>query len=89
MPSVHALIINNELATEHGWGELADVCVQYQLLKYLNSIVINIKHHIFITTEYYSNETPTVRGLATDKNKLYTETMIFLWNNQYNLNFNV
>ena len=55
MPSVHAFIINNELATEHGWGELADVCVQYQLLKYLNSIVINIKHHIFITTEYYSN----------------------------------
>ena len=52
MSSVHALIINNELATEHGWGELADVCVQYQLLKYLNSIVIN---HIFITTEYYSN----------------------------------
>ena len=38
----------------------------------------------------YSNETPTVRGLAANKNnKLYTETMIFLWNNQYNLNFNV
>ena len=34
------------------------------------------------------NETPTVRGLATDNNnKLYTETMIFLWNNHYNLNF--
>ena len=36
------------------------------------------------------NETPTVRGLAADKNnKLYKETMIFLWNNHYNLNFNV
>ena len=38
----------------------------------------------------YSNETPTVNGLAAEKNyKLYTETMIFLWNNHYNLNFNV
>ena len=37
------------------------------------------------------NKTPTVRGLAADKNnKLYTETIvIFLWNNHYNLNFNV
>ena len=36
------------------------------------------------------NETPTVRGLAADNNnKLYTETMIFLWNNHYNLIFNV
>ena len=27
------------------------------------------------------NETPMVRGLAADNNnKLYTETMIFLWN---------
>ena len=35
------------------------------------------------------NETPTVRGLAADKNnKLYKETMI-LWNNHDNLNFNV
>ena len=35
-----------------------------------------------------NNETPTVRGLAADNNnKLYTETMIFLWNNHYNLNF--
>ena len=35
------------------------------------------------------NETPTVRGLAADNsNKLYMETMIFLWNNHYNLNFN-
>ena len=34
------------------------------------------------------NETPTVRGLAADNNnKLYTETMIFLWNNHCNLNF--
>ena len=34
------------------------------------------------------NETPTVRGLAADNNnKLYTEAMIFLWNNHYNLNF--
>ena len=34
------------------------------------------------------NETPTVRGLAADNNnKLYTESMIFLWNNHYNLNF--
>ena len=42
------------------------------------------------TTPYTKNETPTVRGLAADKNnKLYTETMIFLWNNHYNLNFNV
>ena len=37
--------------------------------------------------KYKSNETPTVRGLAADNNKLYTETMIFLWNNHYNLNF--
>ena len=38
----------------------------------------------------YMNETPTVRGLAADNNnKLYTETMIFSWNNHYNLNFNV
>ena len=37
-----------------------------------------------------NNETPTVRGLAAEKNNiLYTETMIFLWNNHYNLNFNV
>ena len=37
---------------------------------------------------YPKNETPTVRGLAADNNnKLYTETMIFLWNNHYNLNF--
>ena len=43
-------------------------------------------HNIVAT----NNETPTVRGLAADKNnKLYTETMIFLWNNHYNLNFNV
>ena len=35
-----------------------------------------------------TNETPTVHGLAADNNnKLYTETMIFLWNNHYNLNF--
>ena len=35
-----------------------------------------------------NNETPTVRGLAADNNnKLYTETMIFLWNNHYKLNF--
>ena len=35
-----------------------------------------------------NNETPTVCGLAADNNnKLYTETMIFLWNNHYNLNF--
>ena len=40
---------------------------------------------IKITT---SNETPTVRGLAADNNnKLYTQTMIFLKNNHYNLNF--
>ena len=37
-----------------------------------------------------TNETPTVRGLAANNNsKLYTETMIFLWNNHYNLMFNV
>ena len=36
------------------------------------------------------NETPTVRGLAADNNKkVYMELMIFLWNNHYNLNFNV
>ena len=36
------------------------------------------------------NETPMVRGLATDNNnKFYMELMIFLWNNHYNLNFNV
>ena len=35
------------------------------------------------------NETPTVRGLAANyDNKVYMETMI-LWNNHYNLNFNV
>ena len=38
----------------------------------------------------WCNETPTVRGLAAEKNnKLYMETMIFLWNNHYNLKFNV
>ena len=38
--------------------------------------------------ESQGNETPTVRGLAADNNnKLYTETMIFLWNNHYILNF--
>ena len=32
------------------------------------------------------NETPAMCGLAADNNnKLYTETMIFLWNNHYNL----
>ena len=37
-----------------------------------------------------ANETPTVRGLAAEKNyKLYMETMIFLCHNHYNLNFNV
>ena len=37
-----------------------------------------------------ANETPTVRGLAADNNnKVYMELMIFLWNNHYNLNFNV
>ena len=31
-----------------------------------------------------------MRGLTADNNnKLYTETMIFLWNNHYNLIFNV
>ena len=31
-----------------------------------------------------------LRGLTADNNnKLYTETMILLCNNQYNLNFNV
>ena len=30
-----------------------------------------------------------MRGLTADNNnKLYTETMIFLWNNHYNLIFN-
>ena len=39
---------------------------------------------------FIHNETPTVRGLAAEKNnKLYMETMIFLWNNHYNLKFNV
>ena len=28
-----------------------------------------------------------VHGLAADNNKLYTETMIILWNNHYNLIF--
>ena len=38
--------------------------------------------------DYNHNETPTVRGLAADNNnKLYIETMIFLWNKHYNLNF--
>ena len=41
-----------------------------------------------LTCSLIINETPTVRGLAADNNnKLYTETMIFLWNNHYNLNF--
>ena len=39
---------------------------------------------------HHHNETPTVRGLTTDNNnKVYMELMIFLWNNHYNLNFNV
>ena len=38
--------------------------------------------------KFTQNETPTVRGLAADNNnKLYTEIMIFLWNNHYNLYF--
>ena len=38
----------------------------------------------------YTNETPMVCGLAADNNnKLYMETMFFLQNNHYNLNFNV
>ena len=30
-----------------------------------------------------------VRGLAADNNEVYMELMIHLWNNHYNLNFNV
>ena len=41
-----------------------------------------------VNTEKYNNEIPTVCGLAADNNnKLYAETMIFLWSNLYNLNF--
>ena len=57
----------------------------------------NYAHRFFIIThdctadlgsKTYINETPTVRGLAADNNnKLYIETMIFLWNKHYNLNF--
>ena len=36
------------------------------------------------------NKTPTMHGFAADNNnKVYMELMIFLWNNHYNLNFNV
>ena len=36
------------------------------------------------------NETPTMHGFAADNNnKVYMELMIFLWNNNYNLNINV
>ena len=46
--------------------------------------------HFLYTTMPSHNEAPTVRGLAADKNnQLYMETMIFIWNNHYNLNFNV
>ena len=46
---------------------------------------MEVKHH-----DALGNETPMVRGLAAEKNNiLYTETMMFLWNNHYNLNFNV
>ena len=45
-------------------------------------------YQLYAQLQYNLNETPTVRGLAADNNnKLYTETMIFLWNNHYNLNF--
>ena len=45
---------------------------------------------MYVQCKPLKHETPMVRGLAADKNnKLYTETMIFLWNNHYNLNFNV
>ena len=47
-------------------------------------------HHAIEVLSTCTNETPTVRGLAADNsNKLYIETMIFLWNNHYNLIFNV
>ena len=39
------------------------------------------------STQKYNNEIPTVCGLAANNNKLYTEIMIFLWSNLYNLNF--
>ena len=42
-----------------------------------------------VSTVICTNETPMVRGLAADNNKVYMELMIFLWNNHYNLNFNV
>ena len=56
-------------------------------------IIIIIIHYFVLPVNFLIivqsfNETPTVRGLAADiNNKLYTETMIFLWNNHYNLNF--
>ena len=49
---------------------------------------MTIMHRKYCKYHCNYNETPTVRGLAADNNnKLYTETMIFLWNNHYNLNF--
>ena len=48
------------------------------------------RRNTFVKVDCYINETPTVCGLATDNNnKVYMELMIFLWNNHYNLNFNV
>ena len=59
--------------------------VKFSKLFVTHKIIPNI-----VTSYKMQNETPTVRGLATDNNKkVYMELMIFLWNNHYNLNFNV
>ena len=56
----------------------------------LGKITVIITIHFNGVHNNNDNETPTVHGLAADnKNKVYMELMIFLWNNHYNLNFNV
>ena len=41
--------------------------------------LMHIHVHVHTDKIHYENETPTVRGLAAEKNNiLYTETMIFL-----------
>ena len=70
------------------------IIMQYCIKRFIGEESIlgigNVLENLPIIKSPILNETPTVRGLAAEKNnKLYTETMIFLWNNHYNLKFNV
>ena len=81
------------MEAEFNWNALLDIFINLPFKKLYEQMTI-FSIYIFICTIhvcalwYMYNETPMVRGLAADNNnKLYTETMIFLWNNHYNLNF--